>query len=275
MALPIPEERRLVIMEHVRARSLVKPAELADELGVSVETIRRDLVSLEEDGLVRRVYGGATSITARGLEPAYEQRRMRFRERKQAIGRLAAGLISAGDTLILDIGTSVAQLAAELSSTHRGIVLTNSLLVANTLAGRDGIDVITSGGCVRSGDLACFGPVSRSFFRDYFADKAFMGAGGVAEIGLTDYYPEEIASRRVIIDHAAERYVLADSSKLGQVAFGKVCDLDDLTAVITDDQGDPADVRLLEDAGLTVLVASVEGGAGEAELGKGGEPEAV
>jgi DeoR family transcriptional regulator, fructose operon transcriptional repressor len=273
---PIPEERRQVIVEHLRTRSLVKPAQLADELGVSVETIRRDLVSLEEDGLVRRVYGGATSIAARAFEPAYEQRRMSYRERKQAIGRLAAGLVSAGDTLILDIGTSVAQLAAELPSAHRGIVLTNSLLVANTLAGCESIEVITSGGNVRSGDLACFGPVSQAFFRDYFADKAFMGCGGVdAQMGMTDYYPEEIASRRVIIEHAAERYVLADSSKLGHVAFGKVCDLRDLTAVITDDQGDPADIQRLEEAGLTVLVAPVDGAAEEGGFGKGGGPEPV
>jgi DeoR family transcriptional regulator, fructose operon transcriptional repressor len=271
MGTAIPEERRLVIVEQLRSRSLVKPAELADELGVSIETIRRDLVALEEDGLVRRVYGGATSIAARAFEPAFEQRRMRHQERKKAIGRLAAGLISPGDTLILDIGTSVAQLVAELPLAHRGIVLTNSLLVANALAGREGIDVVTSGGRVRAGDLACFGPVSESFFRDYFADKAFMGSGGVdATVGLTDYYPEEIASRRVIIEHAAERYVLADSSKLGQVAFGRVCDLARLTAVITDDQGDPADVQRLENAGLTVLVAPVDAAAQDEDRGKGG-----
>jgi len=273
MASPLPEERRLVIMEQLRRRSLVKPVELADELGVSVETIRRDLVSMEEDGLLRRVWGGATSTAARAFEPAYEQRRMSYRERKEAMGRLAGGLISAGDTLILDIGTSVAQLAAELPATYRGIVLTNSLLVANAVAGHEGIDVITSGGRVRAGDLACFGPMSQAFFRDYFADKAFMGSGGVdATVGLTDYYPEEIASRRVIIEHAAERYVLCDSSKLGKVAFGKVCDLSELTAVITDDQGDPAEVRRLEDAGLTVLVAPVDALASEPEGRKGGVP---
>ena len=138
-------------MEHVRSRSLVKPAELADELDVSVETIRRDLVALEEEGLVRRVYGGATRAAARAFEPTFEKRRMLHRERKIAIARLAASLIEPGDTLILDVGTSVAQLAGELPHAHRGIVLTNSLLVANALADRDGIEVITSGGRVRSG----------------------------------------------------------------------------------------------------------------------------
>jgi len=269
MGSAIPEERRLVIMEHVRSRPLVKPAELADELGVSSETIRRDLVALEEDGLVRRVYGGATRVAARAFEPAFEKRRMLHRERKAAIARLAASLIAPGDTLILDVGTTVAALAGELPLTHRGIVLTNSLLVANALAGRDGIEVTTSGGRVRAGDLACFGPVSEAFFRDYFADKAFSGAGGVhPDMGVTDYYPDEIASRRVILEHAAESYVLADTSKLGLVALGKVCDLARLSAVITDDHADERELERLEQAGVTVMVAHVpEGERAEAQQG--------
>lgn len=272
MGAAIPEERRLVIMERVRSRPLVKPGELADELGVSIETIRRDLVALEEDGLVRRVYGGATGTTARAFEPTFEKRRMRQRDRKMAIGRLAANLIRPDDTLILDIGTTVDELADVLPLAYRGIVLTNSLLVANALAGRDGIEVITSGGRVRSGDLACFGPVSEAFFRDHFADKAFMGAGGVhPDMGLTDYYPDEIASRRVILEHAAECYVLADSSKLGHVAFGKVCDLAALSAVITDDHADAADVARLEEVGLTVMIATVESSASTGDSVKGGQ----
>ena len=273
MRAAIPEERRLVIVERVRSRALVKPAELADELGVSIETIRRDLVALEEDGLVRRVYGGATGTTARAFEPTFEKRLMCHRDRKMAIGRLAASLIRPDDTLILDIGTTVAELTGGLPLAYRGIVLTNSLLVANDLAGRDGIEVITSGGRVRSGDLACFGPVSEAFFRDHFADKAFMGAGGVhADMGLTDFYPDEIASRRVILEHAVERYVLADSSKLGQVAFGKVCDLAALNAVITDDHADAAAVARLEEAGLTVMIAIVDSSATAGDCAKGGPP---
>jgi DeoR/GlpR family transcriptional regulator of sugar metabolism len=258
-------------MEQLRHRSLVKPAELAEELNVSIETIRRDLVALEEDGLVRRVYGGATRTTARAFEPTFEKRRMRHRDRKVAIGRLAASLIEPGDTLILDVGTTVAELAGVLPRTYRGIVLTNSLLVATALADHEGIELITSGGRVRPGDLACYGPVSEAFFRDYFADKAFLGSGGVhPQMGLTDYYPEEIASRRVILDHAAERYVLADSSKLGQVALGKVCELAALSAVITDDRADAADVARLEEAGLEVKIATVESGTSAASHPKGG-----
>jgi DeoR/GlpR family transcriptional regulator of sugar metabolism len=272
MAVAIPEERRLVILERVRDRSLVKPAELADELGVSIETIRRDLVALEEEGLLRRVYGGATRTGARAFEPAFEQRHTRHRDRKIAIARLAASLVEPGDTLILDVGTTVAELAHELPYGYHGIVLTNSLLVANALVGREGIEVITSGGRVRPGDLACFGPVSEAFFQDYFADKAFLGSGGLhSAAGLTDYYPEEIATRRIVLEHAAERYALAESSKLGQVALGKVCDLEALTAVITDERADAAEVDRLERAGLTVMIATVDSSAAAEEPAEGGQ----
>ncbi len=253
---PIPAERRLEIIEQVKVRPLVRADDLAERFSVSVETIRRDLLALEREGLVRRVYGGATRSSPRAFEPPYEERRVQHVDRKRAMGHLAASLVEPTDTLILDIGTSVAEVAAALPHTYHGKVLTNSLLAAIELGSRDGVEVITSGGRVRGGDLACSGAHAEAFFGAYFADKAFLGSGAVhPEIGLTDYYPDEIASRRIIIEHAAERYVLADSSKLGRIALAKVCDLATLTAVITDDHADPQIVGSLEAAGATVLVA--------------------
>jgi Transcriptional regulators of sugar metabolism len=258
MGPPIPEERRLAISAQVRNHPLVKASELAQSLHVSVETIRRDLLALEQEGLVRRVYGGATGTAARAFEAAFEKRRVQHLDRKSAMARFAASLVRPEDTLILDVGTSVAEIARELPYHYRGKVLTNSLLVATELAGREGVEVLASGGLVRAGDLACAGPVSEAFFRDYFADKAFLGSGGVhPQMGLTDYYLEEIATRRVILEHAAELYVMADSSKLGRIALGRVCDLAALTAVITDDRADAADLQQLEAAGVTVMVATV------------------
>ncbi len=263
----IPEERRLEIIQEVRARSLVRADELADRFGVSGETIRRDLMALEREGLVRRVHGGATSSGARGFEASYEQRRATNLEAKRAMARVAADLIEPGDTIVLDIGTSAAEVARALPPAHRGRVLTNSLLVAIELAGREGVEVLTSGGRVRAGDLACSGTQAETFFGDYFADKAFLGSGGVhPEVGLTDYYPDEIASRRIILEHASERYVLADSSKLGRIALARVCGLDQLTAVITDDGADDRVVEELEREGLRVLVASTVPTNGQAPM---------
>jgi DeoR/GlpR family transcriptional regulator of sugar metabolism len=151
-----------------------------------------------------------------------------------------------------------ADVAAHLPSSHRGLVFTNSILAATVLAGRPGIDVLTSGGRVRGGDLACFGAAAEAFFAGFYGGKAFLGSGGVHPVlGLTDYYPDEIPMRRVIINQADECYVLADSSKLGRIAPAKVCDLDQVTAVTTDDGVDDAVARDFERAAVKLLIAEV------------------
>ena len=270
METPIPEERRQAILEQVNTRPLVKAAELSRTLGVSVESIRRDLIALEEEGLLRRVYGGATRTTPRAFEPAFEKRRVQYRERKLAIARLAARLVEPGDTLILDVGTSVEAVAHALPLTYRGKVLTNSLLVATALAGRDGVEVFTSGGYVRGTEQACSGAACEAFFRDFYADKAFLGSGAVHhEAGLTDYWPDEVSVRRIIIDHAAQTYVMADSSKLGKVAVARVCDLTGLTAVITDGEAEADEVRLLEESGVTVMIAPLDDTSSPSETWEG------
>jgi DeoR family fructose operon transcriptional repressor len=252
----LPTERRQAILAEIRVADTVSAEALSRRFAVSVETIRRDLRGLQRQGLLTRVYGGATR--PRAYEAPFETRRIEHLDRKRAMGRLAASLVEAGETLILDIGTSVAEVARALPAAYRGKVLTNSLLAAVELAGRERIEVLTSGGSVRVGDLACSGPHAETFFGAYFADKAFLGSGGLHPgVGLTDYYPAEIASRKIILAHATECYVLADSSKLGRVALAKVCELTELTAVITDDRAGPETITEFERAGITMLVAPV------------------
>jgi DeoR family transcriptional regulator, fructose operon transcriptional repressor len=258
MSSSLPEERRLEIIQEVRARPLVRATELAERFNVSVETIRRDLVALERDGLTRRVYGGVTAAAPRISEPPFEHRRAESAGRKAAMARLAATLIDDGDLLVLDIGTSVAAIASALPLTYRGRVLTNSLLVAMALADRPDVEVLTSGGRTRGGDLACYGAHAERFFADFHGGKAFLGTGAIhPTIGLTDYYPDEIPMRRIIIERASERWAMADSSKLDQVALATVCSLASLTGIITDDDADQRIVESLEQTGTRVLIASV------------------
>lgn len=252
----LPASRRDCIVAELARRDVVRNDDLARRFDVSAETIRRDLLLLESHGLVRRIFGGAARATARATEPSFEERRVANLPRKQAMARLAASLVAPGDTLAFDIGTSVAEVARALPLDFTGRALTNSLLVANELAARPGVEVLVSGGRLRTGDLALSGPEATSFFDRYFATRAFLGSGGVdAGAGLTDFYPDEIAVRQVLLRQAAQRYVLADSSKIGQVAVGRVCPLSELTAVITDHQADAQAVRAIEQAGVTVLVA--------------------
>jgi len=128
------------------------------------------------------------------------------------------------------------------------------------LSGNESVELLLSGGQVRNGDAACFGRRTDDFFEEFYADKAFLGSGGVhAEAGLTDYHPHEVATRRVIIAHAGASYVLADSSKLGTVAVRRVCPLTQITAILTDSDDPQASkeaVDALVAAGCTVLRAT-------------------
>jgi len=121
------------------------------------------------------------------------------------------------------------------------------------LAAREEIELLLCGGQVRPGDAACFGAQAESFFAEFYADKAFLGSGGVhVRAGLTDYHPPEVVTRRTIITQSAASYVLADSSKLGAIAVHRVCPLSRVTAVITDYQASPEVIEALTEAGCTV-----------------------
>jgi DeoR/GlpR family transcriptional regulator of sugar metabolism len=257
----MPDVRRDAIAREVDRDGAVRADELAHRFSVSLETIRRDLLALERQGLLRRVFGGARSSGTRTTEPSYEERAVLRLAQKQGMARVAIALVSPGDTLFLDIGTSVAEVARALPPELACRVLTNSMLAANELVDRPLAEVVLSGGRLRKGDLALSGPDAQRFFEGYYADRVFLGSGGLSlTAGLTDYHPDEIAVRRLMIAHAAERFVLADSSKLGHVSLGKVCDLADLTAVITDDGADPATVEALRAVGVEVFVSA--GGSG-------------
>jgi DeoR family transcriptional regulator, fructose operon transcriptional repressor len=266
VATRMPEERRLAIAAAVRRQPLVRAGALADQFGVSIETVRRDLLVLEHKGILERVYGGARGVPVRSFEPPVGERRFRELAAKKAMAAVVVSMLSPGNTVILDVGTSVAEVARQLPWDFRGRVLTPSLPVAAALDGHEGIEVLVCGGQLRHGDMALSGPQAERFFGDFYVDKAILGSGGIhARAGLTDYYPAEVAVRQTILEHAAETYVLADATKVGHVALCKVCELRDLTAVITDWRVEPESAASLEAAGATVIVAEVNDARLEAD----------
>ena len=254
----LPTQRRQAILAQVRERAAVSAEDLSRQFGVSVETIRRDLRSLQERGLLERVYGGATRPSGRSSEGSFAARSVRNIDRKRAIATLAASLVQPGETVVVDVGTTALEVARALPASFRGRVLTNSVPAAMELSTRSDVELLLCGGQVRAGDGACAGAHAEAFFGEFYADRAFLGSGGVhTEAGLTDYYPAEVVLRRTIIDHTAATYVLADSSKLGEIAVHRVCTLDRLTAVITDDAENSAAFAALAAAGFTLLRAQV------------------
>jgi DeoR family fructose operon transcriptional repressor len=237
----LAEERRSRILRALDRAGTLSTEQLATELRVSGETIRRDLIRLDRHHQLRRVHGGAMAASAiRQEEPTYADRTESDAEPKRRIGELAAGLISASQTVIVDIGTTALAVARALPQTFHGTVLTCSLVAAAELAGRSGVEVLVAAGRVRGGDLAVSNALTVAFFNDVRADIAFLGTGGVSpDHGITDYHIDEIATRRVIIANSDAAYALADTSKLGSVAPHHVCGLEEVTAVITDRKPTP------------------------------------
>jgi DeoR/GlpR family transcriptional regulator of sugar metabolism len=120
--------------------------------------------------------------------------------------------------------------------------------------------VLLSGGQVRPGDGACSGAHAEAFFAEFYADRAFLGSGGLhPQAGLTDYYPAEVVVRRTIVAHTAKNYVLADSSKLGVIAVRRVCELNQLTAILTDDAENHAAAEALAAEEVPLMRAAVAG----------------
>ena len=191
------------------------------------ETIRRDLAALEDHGRLVRVRGGASRQRAASSEEAiYAERSVRGTDEKTQMARVAASLVEPGMTLMIDVGTSCLSVAKAIPENFTGRVVTCSLLAAMELSDRIDVEVLVVGGRLRSGDLAVSNGQAVDFLKDLHPDLAFLGSGGLErEAGLTDYYPDEVASRRVVLRNAFRAYVLADSSKHGHVAPFKVCDL--------------------------------------------------
>lgn len=262
----LPEERRLRIVEALGARGLVRVDDLVEELVVSAETVRRDLIELERRGELTRVYGGATR-NADAADGAPARRGVANPVAKRAIARLAATLIRPQQTLIFDVGTTVTELARALPQDLAGQALTNSLYTAQELARRPNLQIHLAGGELRTEDLACSGPETEEFFGGFFADIAFLCAGGVhPQAGITDFYPREIAVRRHMLQRSGEQYVLADSSKIGRVALRRVCEVAGITAVITDEEAPAESIEALTARGVRVLIAPLhEEAAGQSE----------
>ena len=262
----VPEERRLVILQRLRDTGLLRADELTEALQVSAETIRRDFITLEREGHLRRVYGGAARLVhPRSLEPSFTQRQIKNLNRKRAMAVKAVTLVEDNDTLIFDVGTSVAQVARQFPLLFRGRVLTNSLRVAMELESRagDGLELLVAGGRMRPGDMALSGHDTDAFYQAFFADKAFLGSGGVHyRNGLTDFHIEEVSARKIMLKSAREKYVLADSTKLGVTAVAKVCDLGEITGIITDDGVEDSVRREFDHAGIQLIIAAVNEGDG-------------
>ncbi len=246
------QTRHQLIMEALRQHSPVLVADLAETLDCSEMTVRRDLEALEREGGLRRVHGGAASVFLSAEETPYGIRALESSEAKATIGAAAAGLLSDGETVILDGGTTAMEVARALGG-RRLTVMPLALRPVFELHEYPGINLLLPGGEVRPGELSLTGSLTDPAFAQLRFDTCIMGPCGIdAKAGITTHLLAETAVKRAAAKASQRVIAVADSSKLGRVAFGHICDLDSIDMVLTDTGADPEAVESLRMAGLDV-----------------------
>lgn len=249
-------ERKQQIIQLVERQGSVTVSDLCRKFDVSEMTIRRDLVELEAQGLLRRVRGGAVSSRGRSFEPPLLLRSGEHQAEKERIGRAAAALVQSGDSIALDVGTTTFEVARSLEGKENLTIITPSLPIATLLASRSGIRLILTGGIVRTGEHSLIGHLAERAFSEFRVDKLFLGVGGVdLEAGLTEYNLEDALVKRAMLAAAKERILVVDASKFGRVAFASVGSLDAIDRVVTDTSVAPEIVERLRQLDIEVILA--------------------
>lgn len=247
-------ERHAAILAVARAHGRVEVAALADELGVTAETVRRDLTSLERLGMLRRVHGGALLINRDEGEPTLTERLGKLADEKHRIAVRALQEVPDNGTILLDSGTTTMALAALLVAERPLTVVTNSVSIANVLRSRAGLELYLLGGRVRRITGAAVGAWVASGLADLSVDVAFMGTNGCTpERGLTTPDQDEAAAKRAMVGSARRVVVLTDSSKVGRDTLHRFAAPEEVAMLITDTGLDEDVASTLDLAGMDVV----------------------
>jgi DeoR/GlpR family transcriptional regulator of sugar metabolism len=258
MELTAQQRRSTILDELVRNRT-ARIVDLSHQLGVSEVLIRRDLERLHQQGLVKRIHGGAIALPGAASGSAQNSRAILHLDEKERIGRAAAELICEGDRLIFDSGTTTLQVArhvpGDLLAAGRLTVITLSLPIVQDLGPWKGVHVLLLGGLYLPEDQIVVGPQAIENIRTLHADKMFVGTDGVTvSNGVTTANVLEAEVDRALVKAASQLIVVADSSKIGRIGLSTILPLVEIHTLITD-QGAPADfVSEARDLGINVIL---------------------
>ncbi len=244
-----------MILERLAQSGSVAVGPLADALGVSSATIRRDLELLDSQRLMTRTHGGAV---ARGLlyELPLRYKAARHQEEKLRIARAAAEQVPEGGAVGLTGGTTTTEVARAIADRPGLTIVTNALNIASELAIRPNLKLVIPGGVARSESYELVGPLAEASLQTLNLGVVFVGVDGIAlAAGLTTHHDVEANTNRLLIDRAQRVVVVADSSKLERVTFARICGVDRVDVLITDDKAPAAVLEALEHAGVTTVIA--------------------
>jgi len=246
----LPGRRHELILRAVRSEGSATISGLADSLGVSIATVRRDLVMLDEEGLLKRVYGGAASVEDRD-EPFADVAAVRADE-KDAIARRCAELIKDGETVLLDIGTTAHRVARQLRGRSL-TVITSSLAVVEELQEEETVQLVLLGGVLRREYRSLIGFLTEDNLRQVHADRLFLGTSGVRPDGqVMDTTVVEVPVKRAMIAASDHVVLVADVGKFPGTGMSRVCGPQELDTVVTNATADDRTKTALREAGVTV-----------------------
>ena len=247
-------ERKLKIAEIVTKNGGTKTSELSDIFNVSEMTVLRDLASLEKQGVLKRVYGGA--VLARGASGEISSM---FREKihtfeKNIIAQRAVQFINEGDSIFLDASTTSLALAKRLYAKKNIVVVANGLDVINEIRKNDHIELICAGGEFRSVTMSFVGNTTEAFLKNFYVDKAFISSAGVSiKAGATEPNILQSSIKKIMMENSNQNILLIDWSKFDKVTLNKVCLLKDINIIITDKKPDDNYLEFFKENNIKIL----------------------
>ena len=251
------EERKHRLEQYLQEVEFASLEELAQQVEVSVSTVRRDLAAMEAAGNVKRTHGGARIVTPKTDEFAFSARDTHQLSEKEVIGQACAELIGPNQSVILDAGTTVYHVARYLEAKTPQIV-TNSLPVANLFAGAGKVEVVVTGGVIYPRLGVLVGPMAVEAFSKMHADVAIMSAGGITLDGITNSHGLLIDIQRAMLQAAGKVILCVDHTKFGRKSVARLCDLEAIDVIVTDEAAPTDLVEALRRRGVEVVLAGAE-----------------
>lgn len=249
-------DRLVALLELIHRRGTMSLTDIAELLGASTATIRRDVAELADQGLVERTHGGVQPISQTDTELPFRLRDARQVEAKRAIGRRAAQEIPEGrHAVALTGGSTTAAVLRELSNRLDLTIITNSISIGLEAAEIGQSRVLIAGGVLRPSSLELGGPLAESTMKLVRIDTAIVGADGCsADHGLTTHDDIEARTNRAMLERARRVIATIDSSKIGQVTKAPILGLDHVDLLITDDGASTKALQAIRAAGVQVIV---------------------
>lgn len=248
-------ERQKAIIKYLFEMRFAKAEQLAEQFGVSLETIRRDLKELEKGSSIRRIRGGAVYNNLRAKEQDFEKKVESNQKDKLAIANLAVNYIDDGDAIAMNNGSTTLVAAICLRDSRcRLTVVTNSPDIAMILSENESNQVFLTSGYLRKHNKSLTGGMCNDSLEKFRVDKTILSVDGISiRDGVTEYNTEEAATLRKMLEIGHTKMVLCEFSKFSEVAFNKICSASELDYVFTDWNIPAKDIREWNSYGVKIL----------------------